>query len=138
VRNAGKKVELRWVKGHAKDEHNRAVDKMARTTAKAAVLPPLSRSNVRRKTTEKQVEIGSVVLRGQRLSIRIITDQYLELPKCFKYKYEVISKRSPYFGNVDIAYSETVLAAGHHYFVLMNDDSRNPRITKKLRELQRS
>jgi len=76
------------------------------------------------------------LLQGQRISIRIITDEYLDLPRCFKYKYEVISKSSPYYGNVDIIFSEIPLGAGHQYFVLFNDDMKNPRIRKMIRELR--
>jgi ribonuclease HI len=137
VRDAGKKVEFNWIKGHAADSHNRAVDRLARQSARTAVLPPISRVNVRKKTTSKSLDIGSVKPCGQRISIRIITDQYLELPRCFKYKYEVLTRSSPYHGNVDIAFSSIALGAGHHYYVQMNADATNPTIVRVFRELPR-
>lgn len=54
-----------------------------------------------------------------------------------KYRYEVISKSSPYFGNIDIAYAklEIMLNATHRYSVRFNDNTNNPRIVKMFREL---
>ena len=43
-----------------------------------------------------------MALSGQRLTIRIITVEYLRVQHCWKYKYEVISEGSPYFENVDM------------------------------------
>jgi hypothetical protein len=49
--------------------------------------------------------------------------------------YEVISAGSPFLGKVDIMYATTVLAAGHAYFVQVNQDTANPRIVRVFREL---
>jgi hypothetical protein len=56
----------------------------------------------------------------------------------YKYKYEVITKSSPYHGNVDTIYSESdvMLNAGHEYYVLLNDDPDQPRIRHVIRELK--
>jgi ribonuclease HI len=132
IRDSGYKVRFHWIKGHASDPHNRAADRLARASAKAAILPPLSRVNVRRKITAESVSVGSVGLTGQRL-----TDQYLELPRCFKYKYEVLTKGSPHFGKVDIIFSQIPLGAGHKYYVLVNDDTKNPTIRKVIREMRK-
>lgn len=130
-----KPVDFRWVKGHKSSVHNKAADKLAKTSAKGVLRPPLSVVSVRRKKSKKSVDRGSVKLAGQRLTLRVITDEYLRVQKCYKFKYEVISKSSPYFGNVDIAYSDLLLRAGHTYYVQMNNDTKNPRILKKYREV---
>jgi len=75
---------------------------------------------------------------NQRVSIRIITDQYLRLQRCYKYKYEVISKSNPYSGNVDFAYSEILLDAGHCYSIRFNDNQQNPMILKMFKELPKT
>ncbi len=135
--NAPKKVEFHWTKGHAKDEHNKAADKMAQAAAKAASRSPLSIVNVRRKTTEKSVELGSVGVHGQRFTIRVIVDEYLPLQRLYKYKYEVVSPKSPYRGNVDIIFSLALMSAGHTYYVLVNDNPKNPTVLKVIREVSR-
>ena len=74
---------------------------------------------------------------NQRISIRIITDEYLKLQKRFKYKYEVISKSNPYCGNIDFAFSEIMLNAGHCYSIRFNNEPHNPMIIKMFKELQK-
>jgi hypothetical protein len=125
------------VKGHSKDQHNKAADKLAKKSAKNPLNKPLSIVNVRRKKTAKSVEIGSVEMRRQRLVIRIITSEYLNTQRTNRYKYEVLSKGSKYFGNVDIIFSKETLKAGHHYEVSVNKNTCNPIIMRVLREIER-
>ena len=133
--NHYKKVDFYWVEGHAKNQHNKAADKLARQSGRKAFNPPLTVVKVRRKLSAKSVEPGCVPMLNQRISIRIITDEYLKLQKRFKYKYEVISKSNPYSGNIDFAYSEIILNAGHCYSIRFNDSPHNPTITKMFKEL---
>ena len=135
IKNAGRRVEFEWVQGHSKDLHNRAVDKLAKGSAKSTLRPPLSVVSVRKKWTAESVSIGSVRMLGQRLSIRVITCEWLHQQKLWKLKYEVISKGSPFLGKVDIIYTTSVLADGHSYFVQVNADTANPRIVRVFREL---
>ena len=137
VNKCRKKVKFHWVEGHSKDKHNKAADKLARESAKNAINPPLSVVKARRKRSSKSVEPGCVPMLNQRISIRIITEEYLRVQKLMKYRYEVISKSSPYFGNIDIAYAklEIMLNATHCYSVRFNDNTNNPRIVKMFREL---
>ncbi|OEU65160.1 MAG: hypothetical protein BA863_13550 [Desulfovibrio sp. S3730MH75] len=142
IRKAPRRVEFIWVKGHSKNPHNKAVDKLAKQSAKNAVNDPMSIITVRRKRTKKSVDIGSVEMRGQRLAIRIITAEYLREHKLVKYKYEVLSKGSKYFGNVDFICSAHDISthemrAGHHYKISVNRDTSNPRVLNVLRELER-
>ncbi len=133
-----RRPEFKWVKGHAKNRHNKAVDKLAKQSAKGVLNQPLSASTVRRKHTEHRVEIGCVRMRGQVMAIRIITDAYLRLQKLYKYRYEVLTNDNEFFGRMDLIYCTDVLRAGHHYEVRVNDDTKNPRIVEVLDELDPS
>lgn len=128
-------VDFQWIRGHSKNIHNKAVDKMARQSAKPPLNNPLSIVYVRKKITSEIVEIGSVQMEGQQISIRIITSEFLPIQKLSKFKYEVLSKGSKYFGNVDIIFSKENLKVGHSYFVKVNHDTPNPRIEKVIREI---
>lgn len=138
VRKCRKRVEFYWVEGHAKDQHNKAADKLAKQSGKNAINPPLNIVKVRRKLSPKSIEPGCVLMQNQRISIRIITDEYLMLNRCYKYKYEVISKSSPYYRNVDFAFSEIMLNAGHCYSIRFNNNSENPTIIKMFKELPKT
>jgi ribonuclease HI len=133
----GKAVEMKWVKGHKASTHNKAVDKLAKKSAAARTGRHLSVVKVRRKLTDASVERGSVQMQGQRATIRIIEDHFERVQRMNRYKYEVMSKGSPYCGCVDIAFSDASLhlSAGHTYYVRFNDDARAPRIVKAFREV---
>lgn len=132
-----RRVEFRWVKGHSNNPHNKAVDKLAKQSAKGVLNQPLKVATVRRKTTGLSVQRGSVKMHCQTLAIRIITDTFLRPQRVYKYKYEVLAGSSEYCGNVDWIYSDHLLRAGHHYDVRVNDDTKNPRIVEVLGELGR-
>lgn len=129
-------VEIKWVKGHSRSEHNKAADRLARASARMPLNKPLAHVSLRRKKTVKSVEVGSVEMDGQRITVRIITSQKLNTQRIWKYKYEVISKHSKYRGNVDIIFSEHFLSTGHTYYVKVNRNTRNPRIEKVFREIK--
>ncbi len=58
------------------------------------------------------------------------------MQKVRRYRYEVISRKSPFHGNVDVAYSnDGMMRAGHTYYVTMNDDPSYPKIVKCHREV---
>lgn len=133
-RNASARIDIRWVQSHSKDIHNRAVDKLAKKSAKGHLQRPIKVSSVRRKQTARSVEVGSITMRGQTLDIRVITDQFMRLQKLYRYKYEVLPGQ-PDAGFIDLAFSEMCLRAGHHYRVRFNSDQDNPRILETLLEL---
>ncbi len=130
-------VVIQWVKGHSKDKHNRAADKLAKASARQAMNNPLSIVSVRRKLGTQTVQIGSVAMRGQRLAIRVVTNQHLPTHKLWRYKYEVLSKRSKYRSFIDVICSEHLLRDGHHYLVRVNRSVGNPMIVAVVRELER-
>ena len=130
------RVDFRWVKGHAKDHHNKAADKLAKQSAQSPLRnPALSHVSVRRKKSEASIEIGSVGLTGQRLTVRIISCEWLSIQRLWKLKYEVMSRASPYYGKIDLIYSDILIKDGHSYHVRVNNDSSNPRIVKVFREI---
>lgn len=136
IKAAGKPVHFEWVKGHSKDLNNRKVDKLAKSSARTALNPPLTIVNVRRKLSSEIVALGSVGMLGQRLTIRVITSEYLRTHRVWKLKYEVMSKRSPYYSKIDVIYSEPMLSAGHQYRVRVNSDPKHPRIEKLFSEVE--
>ncbi len=70
------------------------------------------------------------------MTIRVVTDRWLNVQRMYQYRCEVISRRSAYRGNVDTLFSEDVLLkAGHTYQVRLNDDPKRPRIVKCYREV---
>jgi ribonuclease HI len=138
LKNAGCTVEIKWVKGHSNDPDNKAVDKIAKHSAITALNNPLVPVKLRRKKSNKKTKRGSVDMKGQRISIYIINDESLRLSGLYKYRYEVISKKSEFYENVDIIYSELYqLKAGHQYIVTFNKDNKNPRILKVIKELEK-
>lgn len=140
LRNLPKRVDFKWVQGHAKDPHNKVVDKLAKQSAKGALDRPLKVTSVRKKQSSATVERGCVAMRGQTLSIRVITDTYMRVQKMWKYKYEVLPDTGEHGGKMDWIYHDTeeCLRAGHHYEVQVNEETKNPRIVEVIRELERA
>lgn len=131
------RIDFTWVKGHAQDEHNKAVDKQAKLSAKSPLNKPLSIVAIRRKQTGEKTKIGSVVITGQRMTIRIVTTEYLREQQLTKYRYEVISKNSASRGKVDFAFSKHFMSAGHSYLVTFNKDADNPTILNVIKEIKK-
>ena len=134
-----KRVDFEWVRGHGKNQHNKAVDKLAKQSAKGVLNRPLRITTVRRKLSAATVRRGCIRMRGQTISIRIITDTYMRTQKLYKYKYEVLPGSGEDTGKVDWIFHESkeCLRAGHHYEVRVNADDMNPRIVEVIRELER-
>lgn len=128
-----KRIDIEWVKGHSNNKHNKAVDKLAKKSAKNATKRLSGFVDVRRKLSNKSVEYGSVKMLGQKISIRIITSKYLSSPhKIWRYKYEVISKKSRFYKNVDIIYYPGPLRKRYSYSVSLNKNNDYPQISKVL------
>ncbi|MCP3682370.1 MAG: ribonuclease HI [bacterium] len=135
IKRTNRIVEFNWVQSHSKDEHNKAVDKLAKGSARSATNKPLTVVSVRKKKTDKAVEIGSVKMQGQRLLVHIITTEYLRPQSIYKYKYEVISRKSKYYGYVDLIFSKLSIRDGHCYCVSLNKNTGNPMIVNILAEI---
>ena len=135
---SGRPVEFRWVKGHKNSVFNKRADKLAKASAKSPVLTrPLDARKVRRKTTTERVQRGSVRMHGQQLTIRLIEELDQSAQGLVRFKYEVMSRGSPYVGKVDFIWTErgTHLRAGHTYRVRVNENTQAPRILKVFAEV---
>lgn len=135
VKNIRARIDIAWVKGHSKNEHNKAVDKLAKQSAKKARNSPLNSVLLGRKTVSKGKEVGGIKMDGQRLSIRIFTAEYLKVQKIHKYKYEVLSKNSPYYSFSGIIFSDIQLDNRHKYSVRFNKNNDYPKISKVFKEI---
>jgi ribonuclease HI len=141
VRLAGRlerPVEFHWVKGHKDSFFNKQADKLAKASAKSLLMrAPLDARKVRRKTTSEKVQRGSVEMLGQQITIRLVEELAQSAQGLVRFKYEVMTKRSPYFGKVDYVWAEreSPLRAGHTYRVRVNHDTRTPRIVKVVAEV---
>lgn len=130
-------VDFEKVKGHSGDEHNEVVDKLAKQSRKGVLRGVLSNVNVRRKDTSKQTVRGSVIGEGQRLRIKIISSEWVKSHKEYKYRFEVLSKKSKYFGNMDFAWSKEDMRVGHIFDVSLMDGLDYCRIKKVIKEIKK-
>jgi len=135
IKRTQKRVDIEWVKGHSKNEHNKAADSLARQSAKNAVHRLDGVVEVRRKQSKKSVELGSVSMCGQKMGIRIITSTYSKTHKTYRYKYEVVSEKSRYYQNIDVINTDIPLKVGHSYLVSVNRSQKNPKISKVFNEI---
>lgn len=130
------RVHFEWKKGK-KGKHAKAVDKLAKASSDSPSFGHARPNVVRRKKSPHQVEVGSVRMDAQVMTIRVIQSQYLPPPRrSSRYKYEVVDKDSPSYEKVDWAESDKELKRGHTYSVRMNADQDNPRIEEVLEELE--
>lgn len=133
-------IEIKWIKGHEKNEHNNHVDQMAK---KASRLPldkiprnaPISILQPRKLVVSPKLEISSVKMNGQRISIRILSGKLLKPQNLWCYQYQVISPNSPFRNCVDQIFSNISLDTNKYYYVKFNSETENPRIEKSYREI---
>lgn len=136
IKGCALRVDFKWIKGHsAKHPHNKRADKLAKGSAKGALQEAWRPVRVRRRQTDEQTVLGSVVPEGQRVTVRIVVDQYLPVQRMYHYKLEVVSPDSPYIGKVDDFTSHLMISAGHTYEVRLNDEPKNPRIVEVFGEI---
>lgn len=135
-------VDIQWIKGHtAKNEHNLAVDKMARLASKIPLekMPknaPITIFQPRKIPSIKRMEPGCVKMTGQKISIKILSCKLLTPQKLWCYGYEVISDKSPSKGLVDQIFSSISLDENKSYFVRFNSLPENQRIEKLYWEIK--
>ncbi|MEJ2275294.1 MAG: ribonuclease HI [Woeseiaceae bacterium] len=142
-RKVKKKVEIEWVKAHQKgknkDKHNQAADRLAKESARGVLSIRTPGSSVRRKTSKKFTQKGSVRIEGQTMNIYIVQTEWMQVHKCWKYRYQVCSKDHPDYDCLDFLYADRAiqLRDGHYYEVTVNSDMANPEIVEKHRELEK-
>lgn len=134
---AGLRVDVEWEPGKTNAD-NKAVDKLAKASAKEALLKrPLKHVAVRKRISSNPAVHGSVPMRGQELDVRIVTETWLKVQRVYRYKFEVLPSNPEYVGNVDLAFSKHPLKAGHHYRVVVGKEDKNPTIEEVQKELER-
>ena len=129
LREIPKRVDFEWVKGHAKDTHNKAVDKLAKGIREGCAQSPDWKRAMQHKSA-LTVSADDYDAR-RRLSMQIITDTYMRVQKLYKYKYEILPDNGTLSGKLDLIFhkSKECLCAGHHYEVRVNSDTKNPRVS---------
>jgi ribonuclease HI len=130
----GKRVSIVWVPGK-KSPRTKAVDKLAKASAKEASPRQFKPAEVRRKRTNRPIEIGSVRMDGQVMAVHIFKSEYQPLHRLSKYWYSVMSGDSPYYGFASVIYSELHDLRRRVYRVRVNEDTANPRILENLGEV---
>jgi hypothetical protein len=75
-------------------------------------------------------------MEGQQLTIRII-EETPPSSGLVRFKYEVMSTKSPYYQRVDYIWDDhaSPMRAGHTYRVRVNRDTTAPRLVKVFREV---
>ena len=130
----GKPVKVVWVKGK-KSPTTKAVDKLAKRSARQASGRQLKPAEVRRKRTDQPIEIGAVGMHGQEMTIHIFKSEYQRVHRLSKYWYSVVSEASPDCGKASIIYSSRHDLRRRVYRVRVNDDTNDPKITDVLGEV---
>ena len=130
-------VRIKWVQSHSKNKFNDMADELAKESADNAVNPPLEVSSTRKKTTKKLTKSGSIGMKGQKISLRIVGSDPLSPQRMWVYRCEVISKGSKYFGCIQEIFSAKYMRDGHHYEVTLNKNDKNPTVLRIVRELDR-
>ncbi len=133
----GKPVRLMRVPGK-RSPRTKAVDKLAKQSARNASKRQFTPHEVRRKRTDQPIEIGNVEMEGQLMTIHIFKTEYQPVHKLSKYWYSVISKTSPYHGRASIIYSDLHHLRRRTYRVRVNRDTGNPRIVRELGEVEQA
>lgn len=134
------RVEFRKVTAHKSNPHNKAVDKLAKQSARQANREMISPPTARRKTSPRRTEARGIRMRGQTETIRIVARRNIRGRPHHLYKYEVVSKDSPDFEAVDDAFArdgKVELRPLHVYEVRLAEVGKGRWIEEVLRELDR-
>jgi ribonuclease HI len=90
----GKPVKIVWVPGK-KSPRTKAVDKLAKRSARKATKRQLNPSEVRRKKTDKPIEIGVVEMEGQLMTINIFKSESSRCTDCRSTPTRSSPRRAP-------------------------------------------
>lgn len=128
-------VDLKWVKAHKGNVHNRAADKLAKQSASMPFNRPLSNSETTKKWTDRKTKKGSIPIVGQETKIRIVSREHVKRTKTNQYRYEVIDPNDASFKDLDIAYCDDYLSRNKCYQVRFNSEQNKPFIVEVISEL---
>lgn len=133
ARQTWRRVEINWGKGHSSsNQHNKTADKLAKQSARKPMRTLNGAAVVRRKKTRQITQPGRVEMLGQKLTVRVVGAEPVPLkPQLSRYRYEVMSRGSPFFGCIDFVFSENpMLRPQHTYYVRMGTDQGYPQIAR--------
>lgn len=128
-------VDVKWVKGHKSNIHNRAADKLAKASALMPFQPAISISATTRKWSDRKTIRGCIPVVGQELKIRIVSREYKRRAKIYEYRYEVIDPADRSYKDVDFVRYSEALSRNKCVLVRLNTDQNDPRIAEVLGEL---
>lgn len=134
------RVEFRKVTAHKTNPHNKAVDKLAKQSARQANRQMISPPIARRKTSPRRTEARGIQMRGQTETIRIVARRNIRGRPHHLYKYEVVSEVSADFEAVDDAFArdgDIEMRPLHVYEVRLAEPGKGRWIEEVLRELDR-
>ena len=135
------RVEIRKVKGHAKDPYNELADDLAKRSAMTAPRGRTAGRMVGRKRSAQKSKPRVVAMRGQTEQIRIIVVRGISGQPHHQYKYEVIGESSPDHGSVDDVFAMNETAAmrrAHCYEVRFSESGKGRWVEEVIRELDRN
>ena len=135
VRGCRIRVDVKWVKGHKSNRHNRAADKLAKQSASMPFNKPISISETAKKWSDRNTERGCVPIVGQEIKIRIVSREYKRRGKIYEYRYEVIDPKETSFKDLDFVRSTQYLSRNKCLLVRFNSNQRNPQIEELIEEL---
>lgn len=101
--------------------HNKAVDKMAKRSSKSPLKKNFSVATARRKKFKGAGTFLRQQLRGQTLSVRVVTDRCHVVQKTYEYKCEIITRKHPSHKSCGTLFGKMLLKAGHHYLIRISD-----------------
>lgn len=125
-----KNTSIKWVKGHAKNIHNKAVDAMAKKSAQNCIGQPINVVTIRKRKFKNDANPGAIKHSGQKFTIKIFTCEYLRYHGLYKYRYEVMSKQSSYYKCDGITYYNEPLRTRYSYLVTLTNSDNDCRISK--------
>jgi ribonuclease HI len=135
VRKCPIKVDVEWVKAHKNNLHNKAADKLAKTSASMPFNRPLSRSETTRKWSDRKTKRGCIPVFGQEITIRIVSRKYVRRAKTYEYRYEVIDPDDNSFKNLDFIYCDVELSRNQCFRVRFNAEQDRPFIVDVIEKL---
>lgn len=131
----GMGVEIKWVRGHSKNQHNRAVDQLAKQSASNPMTKILGSKIIRKKTTTNRTVAGSIKSLGQTIAIRVVESEYLKEQGVYKLRAQVVSKNSKFFNKIDFVFSDVPLRPGHSFLVSLKRRQQYCEVSRVLEEI---
>jgi ribonuclease HI len=129
-------VFIEWVKAHKSNKYNRIADGLAKRSAELPLNKPFSYDETTKKWSDRNTKKGCVPIIGQEIKIRIISREYVNRAKTYKYRYEVIDPNNQSFKDLDFIYYNEYLSRNMCLHVRFNNEQKRPFILEVIEELE--